>query len=82
MAALEQVITDLATAYAPVSMIRIESWQGIASGQRLTALGLPLIYSPPRPSIAPKNGPCRRIISPHGASGSHSIPGCVKNSWA
>ena len=58
MAALEQVITDLATAYAPVSMIRIESWQGIAPTQRLTALGLPWISSPPRPSCTPKNGPC------------------------
>jgi hypothetical protein len=66
MAALEQVILDLARAYEPVSRIRIESWQGIASAQRLTALGLPVELFVPTAKVLrdmTKRGNLDRLIS-------------------
>src|SRR5260370_20017291 len=47
MAAVEATIRELAAAFAPVEKIKIESWQGIATAQSLTRLGLPVeLFTP------------------------------------
>ena len=71
MAALEQVITDLALAYAPVSTIRIESWQGITSAQRLTALGLPVDLFAPTAKLHSEEWP---VLAQHLAGRSLRLP--------
>jgi hypothetical protein len=47
MSVVESTIRALASAFAPVKKIRIESWQGMGTAQTLTRLGLPVeLYTP------------------------------------
>src|SRR5262249_14290571 len=57
LAVVEQTVRDLAALFAPVVKIRIESWQGMATAQALTRLGLPVeLYKPTAKSHA-EEGP-------------------------
>lgn len=53
MATIEQHVRDLDAAFAPVTKIRIESWQGMGMAQSLTRLGKPVeLYTPTAKSHA------------------------------
>jgi hypothetical protein len=72
MSAIEQTVRDLAEVFVP-EKIRIESWQGLATAQALTRLGLPVeVYTPTAkshaeewPQLAQALMAKRLVVPPH-----------------